>query len=92
MGALKRCSQNLGSSPKRKVWPFNLAAVLLLAFALSLSAPDPLTRGITAVSLSVSLAACYVSLRRRFNLLGVLFLIATLYFYGSILVFIFGAG
>ena len=93
MNAPEAPSTGFPSAPTKKpVWPLNVAAVLFVTSAIVLSSPDPLTRIVTIVSLSLSLVACCFSLYRRFNLLGLVLLVGVIYHYASFLLFIFRKG
>ena len=64
---------------KKAVWRLNLVSMLPLLLGLALSATDPITRGVTSVSLVISLGAAYFSVRTRINFIGFLLLLVTAY-------------
>ena len=66
---------------KRKVWPLNSLAGLLLFFTLALSSHDSVTRLITILCHTIALGASYFSLRFRFNVVGLVLLLLAAYFY-----------
>ena len=61
------------------VWPFNVAAGLLIPLGLSLSAPDSLVQLLSALSITLALACSYFSVRIRFNVLGLILLLIAAY-------------
>lgn len=62
------------------MWPFNVAASLLIPFGLSLSSPDSISQLLSALSITLALACSYFSVRIRFNVLGLILLLVAAYF------------
>jgi hypothetical protein len=67
------------SRKRRPVWPLNILSALLMPFGLSLSSPDPLSQTLSALSITLALGCAYFSVRIRFNVLGLLLLLAAAY-------------
>ena len=61
------------------VWACNALSALSLLFSLSVSSDDAQTRLISGIWLGFSLVAAAFSLRIRFNILGLLLLLASFY-------------
>jgi hypothetical protein len=74
---------------KKRVWPLNVLAALLLGFSLSLSSHDPLSQMISCLSLTTALGISYFSVRRKFTWLGLLLLLCALYLQTDFLLFTF---
>jgi hypothetical protein len=65
---------------KKRVWPFNVIAVLALVFALSLMGSDFQSLLLTGASLLVAMLACACSLQTRRGIAEWLIAAVTLYF------------
>ncbi len=73
---------------ERAVWPANAMSAVFTIFAVSLQSSDWRTRTITIVSLSAAVLAAYISIRRRWNVTGLIVLVGALAVYGA---FVFGS-
>jgi len=78
-----------GSKKKKMVWLPNTMSALSTVFAASLSSHDSITRCITAVCLTLGVVFSCLSLRRRFNILGLVILFITAYLYAFFLITVF---
>lgn len=80
-----------GTRPaKKRVWVLNLLSALPLLFSFTLSSDDAVTRYVTIGCFSLALVASYFSLRRRFNIIGLLLLLLAGYCYGIFFVVLSG--